>query len=105
MVGSNTIRSAFVIKFFNETTSGIPEGASYLIKGPNGIFTIRYDWDDSLGHRIIDQKFGDLRYVRRSEMASYAKLDTLNAGYLNANRGFYAIPKYGLKFAPLAVDG
>ena len=38
-------------------------------------------------------------------MASYAKIDAVNAGYLNANRGFYAIPKYGLKFAPLAVDG
>ena len=38
-------------------------------------------------------------------MQSYAKLDFVNTGYLNANRGFYALPGYGLKFAPLAVDG
>ena len=38
-------------------------------------------------------------------MSSYAKLDFVNTGYLNANRGFYALPQYGLKFAPLAVDG
>ena len=38
-------------------------------------------------------------------MTQYAKLDFVNTGYLNANRGFYALPGYGLKFAPLAVDG
>ena len=48
--------------------SGLPENASYIIKNPNGIFSIRYDWDDQLGHRIIDQKFGDIRYIKRTEM-------------------------------------
>ena len=72
--------------------SGLPENASYIIKNPNGIFSIRYDWDDQLGHRIIDQKFGDVRYIKRTEMSSYAKLDFVNTGYLNANRGFYALP-------------
>ena len=89
----------------NEADGVLPENASYLIKSPNGIFSVRYDWDDQLGHRLIDQKFGDLRYVKRSEMQQYAKLDQVNAGYLNANNGFYALPNYGLKFAPLAVDG
>ena len=52
----------------NEADGALPENASYLIKSPNGIFSVRYDWDDQLGHRLIDQKFGDLRYVKRSEM-------------------------------------
>ena len=42
--------------------------SKYIIKNPNGIFSIRYDWDDQLGHRIIDQKFGDIRYIKRTEM-------------------------------------
>ena len=48
--------------------SGLPENTSYIIKNPDGIFSIRYDWDDQLGHRIIDQKFGDIRYIKRTEM-------------------------------------
>ena len=68
VTGAVRTKTAFIIKFFNEVESGLPENASYIIKNPNGIFSIRYDWDDQLGHRIIDQKFGDIRYIKRTEM-------------------------------------
>ena len=38
-------------------------------------------------------------------MSGYTKLNYVNSGWVNADRGFYALPTYGLKFAPLGVDG
>ena len=97
VAGNTKIKQAFVIKFFNEINGTEPENASYLIRNPSGVFSIRNDADDKLGHRVIDQKFGDFRYMKRTEMLNYARMSFMNEGYLTAKEGIHVIP--GSKFA------